>query len=114
MGSLRDYRNLDIDWNLSPEDAVTMYLEWGNNCWHAEHLPVTSKLCVSNYFVVYTWDEKPRAMLIRRNSEEAQELVSIELPDELGKRFLESVGNLKGVFSPNDEVRNWLEKQFDA
>ena len=41
MGSLSQYRNLDIDWTMTPEAAVTMYLEWGNNSWHASHRPVT-------------------------------------------------------------------------
>lgn len=112
MGSLHDYRHLDIDWNMTPEDAVTMYLEWGNNSWRAQHQPVTSKADYSNYFVVYAWEEAPRVMLIRRNSEEAKELVSIELPRELADRFLESVSHLKGVYPPNDEIRGWLEDQL--
>ncbi|WP_147821141.1 DVU0772 family protein [Salidesulfovibrio onnuriiensis] len=112
MGSLRDYKHLDIDWNMTPEDAVTMYLEWGNNSWHAQHRPVTSKADFSNYFVVYAWDENPKVMLIRRNSEEAKELVSLDLPKDMGRRFLNSVSNLKGVYAPNEEVRTWLESQM--
>ena len=30
---LRPFADMPIDWNLSPEDAVTLYLEWGNNNW---------------------------------------------------------------------------------
>ncbi|KAB1443509.1 DVU0772 family protein [Pseudodesulfovibrio senegalensis] len=114
MGSLREYRNLDIDWNMTPEDAVTMYLEWGNNSWHADHRPVTSKADFSNYFVVYAWDDNPKVMLIRRNSEEARELVVLDLPEKIGRRFLESVSHLKGVYAPNQEVREWLETQMDV
>lgn len=112
MGSLRDYKHIDIDWNMTPEDAVTMYLEWGNNSWHAEHQPVRSKADYSTYFVVYAWDDTPRAILVRRNSEEARELAEVELPDELAKRFLDEIGHLKGVYAPNAEIRAWLEAEM--
>lgn len=52
MTNLLDYKTLDIDWDLTPEDAVTMYLEWGNNNWHADRPPVRSKTDESVYFVV--------------------------------------------------------------
>ena len=55
MNRLQDYALYDISWNLSPEHAVTMYLEWGNNDWHSEYPPVRSKEDVSHYFVVDSW-----------------------------------------------------------
>jgi hypothetical protein len=73
---------------------------------------VRSKADYSNYFVVYTWDKNPKAILVSRNSEEARELAELELPEDLGRKFLESVGNLKGVYPPNSEVRQWLEGQL--
>ncbi len=109
---LSSYRNLDIDWAMTPADAVTLYLEWGNNAWNARFQPVRSKDDYSNYFVVYTWDAVPRVILIRRNSEEARELWSRELPEGLRERFLESVGRIKGVFPPSAEVRDWLKMQL--
>lgn len=112
MGSLQSYRDLEIDWNMTPWDAVTLYLEWGNNSWRADHQPVRSKADFSNYFVVYTWDKKPKAILVRRNSEEARELAELELPEDLGRKFLDSVGHLKGVYPPDQEVRSWLESQL--
>ena len=112
MGSLQNYRDLEIDWSMTPWDAVTLYLEWGNNSWHANHQPVRSKADYSNYFVVYTLDKKPRAILVRRNSEEARELAELELPEDLGRKFLDSVGNLKGVYPPDQSVRTWLEAQL--
>lgn len=112
MGSLANYRNLDIDWNMTPEDAVTLYLEWGNNSWRADFQPVRSKDDFSNYFVVYNWDEAPRAILIRRNSEEAQELWTRELPQRLAKHFQDHVGSLKGVYAPSEEVKQWLRSEL--
>jgi len=45
MPQLKDFALYDIDWNLTPEHAVTMYLEWGNNDWHSEYPPVRSLFC---------------------------------------------------------------------
>ena len=99
-----------IDWDMTPEEAVTLYLEWGNNWSHGKM--VKSKNDVSHYFVVNTWDDPPQIYLIRRNSEEAVELAIIEMPEELRTRFLESVGYNKGVYALNDEVKAWLENEL--
>lgn len=113
MGSLRDYKNWDIDWEMTPEDAVTLYLEWGNHPWDSKFAPVTSKHDYTNYFTVYLWDEKPRVLFVRRNSEEARELMSIELPKDIAERFRKSVGGLKGNYPVNAEVREWIETQMN-
>ena len=34
---LAAFADQQIDWNLTPEMAVTLYLEWGNNDWRSEH-----------------------------------------------------------------------------
>ena len=72
MPDLKDFALCNIDWNLTPEHAVTMYLEWGNNDWHAEYPPVRSKEDVSHYFVVDSWQDPPVVRLVRRNSERAE------------------------------------------
>ena len=69
MNRLQDYALYDISWNLSPEHAVTMYLEWGNNDWHSEYPPVRSKEDVSHYFVVDSWGKEPVIRLVRRNAQ---------------------------------------------
>jgi hypothetical protein len=99
-----------IDWDMTPEEAVTLYLEWGNNWTHGKM--VKSKNDVSHYFVVNTWDEPPKIYLIRRNSEEAVELATIDMPEDLRKRFLESVGHNKGVYAINKEIKSWLEQEL--
>ncbi len=112
MTNLSRFGNLDIDWNLSPEHAVTMYLEWGNNDWHAEHPPVRSKDDVSTYFVVDTWGDKPVVRLVRRNSEKAEELAVEPLPDYLAETWLREYGGLKGICEPTDEIKAWLKKEL--
>jgi hypothetical protein len=100
-----------IDWDMTPEEAVRLYLEWGNN-WAGGNYVIRSSNDVSHYFVVDTWEETPVIYLIRRNSEEAKELARIEMPRDLQERFLESVGHNKGVYSIEGEVKKWLEKKL--
>ncbi|MBW2107732.1 MAG: hypothetical protein JRI36_03570 [Deltaproteobacteria bacterium] len=97
-----------IDWDMTPEDAVTLYLEWGNNPANGRRR-IRSKNDVSLYFVVYTWKEPPRIYLIRRNSEQAEELATIYMPEYLRDSFLESVAHHKGVYPVTPEIRQWLE-----
>ena len=66
-----------IDWEMTPEEAVRLYLEWGNN-WARGNYVVRSKDDVSHYFVVNTWKDEPVIYFIRRNSDEAVELAEME------------------------------------
>lgn len=106
--ALSEYANHPIDWNLSPTHAVTMYLEWGNNDWHAEYPPVRSKDDVALYFVVDTWGERPVVRLVRRNSEEAVDLLSLELPEELEKAWRAEYHDLRGLYEPTPKIKDWL------
>jgi hypothetical protein len=113
MDALKPFRHLDIDWNLTPEHAVTMYLEWGNNDWNAEYPPVRSKSDVSRYFVVDAWGEIPHIRLVQRNSENAVDLVSFPLPDELLPAFREEHGMRKGLYAISEAVKEWLKKAME-
>ncbi len=112
MINLKQFSELTIDWNLSPEHAVTMYLEWGNNDWHAEYPPVRSKDDISHYFVVDTWGPKPIIRLVRRNSEAAVDLIAFDMPDELIPGFKVEFGELRGIFEPGSAVKDWLKAQM--
>lgn len=57
-----------IDW-VTPEEAVTLYLDWGNSWTHGKSL-IRSKDDLSYYFVVNTWEDPLKIFSIRRNSEE--------------------------------------------
>ncbi len=102
-----------IDWEMTPEEAVRLYLEWGNN-WAGGNYVIRSKDDVTHYFVVNTWRDKPVIYLIRRNSEEAVELAKFEMPVKLIDRFLESIGHNRGVWAVEGEVREWLQEQVSA
>ena len=113
MTNLRQFSDLIIDWNLTPEHAVTMYLEWGNNDWNAEYPPVRSKADVSTYFVVDTWEASgPVIRLVQRNSEKASDLVSFPMPVELIPDFRQENGTIKGIFTPTPALKDWLKKEL--
>ena len=101
----------NIDWDMTPTDAVTLYLEWGNN-WARSNYVIRSKDDVAHYFAINTWEERPVIYLIRRNSEEAVELAKIYMPRKLEGQFLDSIGHNKGVYAIEGEVKQWLRNQL--
>ncbi len=113
LNEIRNNRNLlnEIDWNMTPEEAVRLYLEWGNN-WARSNYVIRSKDDFSHYFVVNTWKERPVIYLIRRNSDEAVELAKFHMPQEVENDFLKSVGHNKGVFAVEGGVKRWLRKEL--
>ncbi|PXF56468.1 MAG: hypothetical protein C4B58_13370 [Deltaproteobacteria bacterium] len=59
---------------MIPEEAVTLYLEWGNNWSHGRNL-IRSKDDVSHYFVVNTWEDPPK-IFCKRSQGTASALLS--------------------------------------
>ncbi|MGE4520496.1 MAG: DVU0772 family protein [Desulfobacteraceae bacterium] len=110
-------KNLDIineiDWELTHEDAVGLYLEWGGS-WKPGGVPyvVRGKHDSSYYFVVNTWDDPPKIYLIKRTIEDAKELIEIPLEGEDKERFLKEVGYNKGVYSLDKELKKWLKNEL--
>lgn len=102
-----------IDWDMTHEEAVRLYLEWGNN-WTRGNYVIRSKDDVATYFVINTWEKEPVIYLIRRNSEEARELAKIRMPSPIKKRLLESIGFNRGVYSLTREVRVWLRDALNV
>jgi hypothetical protein len=100
-----------IDWDMTPEEAVRLYLEWGNN-WARGNYVIRSKTDETLYFVVSTWKEPPMVYLIRRNSEEALEVAAIRMPKAIEKKYLHEIGNLKGVYAVEGTVKEWLQKEL--
>ena len=102
----------EIDWQMTPEEAVRLYLEWGNN-WASGNYVIRSRSDVSHYFVVNTWQQEPVIYFIRRNSDEAVELAKIDMPPDLKNRYLRENGTHKGVYALDGEVEKWLKKELD-
>ena len=101
----------EIDWDMTPEEAVRLYLEWGNN-WAGGNYVIRSKDDETVYFVVSTWKEPPMVYLIRRNSEEAREIAAIKMPKPIEHQFMKENGNLKGVYAVEGVVKEWLKKEL--
>jgi hypothetical protein len=45
----------EINWDMTPEEAVRLYLEWGNNWARGDGYVVRSKADYTTYFVVNCW-----------------------------------------------------------
>lgn len=113
MGQLRQFKDLEIDWEMSPEDAVALYLEWGNTGYGGSYENrVKSKNDYSNYFVIYNWDEHLKACLVRRNSDGAEDLACLRIPEEVSSSFRKEYGKLKGVYKVDEQIRSWLEREL--
>ncbi len=102
-----------IDWDMTPEEAIRLYLEWGNN-WSRGYHMVRSKNDVSHYFVLNTWEKDPIIYLVQRTSGGAVELARIEIPEELKERVKKQIHSHKGVYAVDDEVRDWLAGELGA
>jgi hypothetical protein len=100
-----------IDWDMTPDEAVRLYLEWGNN-WTRGNYVIRSKSDITHYFVINTWKETPVIYLIRRNSDGAEELAKFRIPEKLEGDFLRSVGHQKGVYAVDGDVKQWLEEEL--
>ena len=110
LEELRDQHEIidAIDWNMTPEEAVRLYLEWGNNWARGDGYVIASKSDYTTYFVVNCWRKPYYIYLIRRNSDEAVELAQFELP----KQFERDVCELKGVYALDDDIKAWLKKEL--
>ncbi len=107
---LQKFASLPIEWDLDPADAVTLYLEWGNNDWNADHPPVRTKNDFAYYFVLDSWTVTPTLRLVMRNSEATEDLWVMPVPPELKEDFNNEFAGLKGVFKPSEAMMSWLRK----
>jgi len=111
LGQLKKNRQLvnNIDWNMTPEKAVEMYLEWGTG-WTRGNDFVSSATDKSIYFVLYDWEKEPCVTLIRRTVEGAEELARIPIPRSLFEASWKEDGYRPGgtVHPPNSELKQWL------
>ena len=98
----------EINWEMGPEEAVRLYLEWGNNWARGDGYVIRSKDDYTTYFVVNCWKKPYQVYLIRRNSDEAIELAKFGLPEQ----FEKDVCELKGVYALDDSIKKWLKKEL--
>lgn len=99
-----------IDWAMTPEKAVEMYLEWGTG-WIRGNDFVSSADDESFYFVIFDWEtEPPVVTLLHRTLEGADELAKIEVPKELFDASCKEGGMRPGgtVHTLNRKLKEWV------
>ena len=103
----------EVNWDMIHEDAVTMFLEWGNNNYHsAMRAPVTTSGSYAIYFAVDTWEEY-KVVLMRMDNYGSTILCTKKLPPALAQELREEIGGIKGILELTPAVRAWLEKELD-
>ncbi len=101
-----------VDWEMTPEEAIALHLEWG---------PLRSQAYYNSrdqdnetvYFVINTWKRPPILTLVRRKGFDSEDLGNFRLPKNLEKEFMKGIGQYKGVYAVEGEVRDWLRKELD-
>jgi len=103
----------EVNWDMVHVDAVTMYLEWGNNDFKdAIRRPVRSGE-YSVYFVIDTW-EAPKVVMQKMDNYGATVLCEKNLPADMAERYMKEIGGIRGIHELSDEVKEWLIKELDA
>jgi hypothetical protein len=96
VAELSRFKDLAIDWNMGPADAVACYLEYGD--------PEKE----TYYFSIDTWQEPYKVRLQKMTKDGAENLYEIELP----RKFWTCCDHAKGVYPLPPEVKEWLETLF--
>ncbi len=114
VNELQKDRNLvnNIDWAMTPEKAVEMYLEWGSG-WTRGNDFVASAHDESFYFVLFDWEtEPPVVTLVHRTLGGAEELAKVEVPQELFDASCAEAGNKPGgaVHPLNRKLKEWVNE----
>ena len=118
LTELRKNRTLvnSIDWAMTPEKAIEMYLEWGTG-WIRGNDFVSSSDDESYYFVIYDWEtEPPLVTLLHRTLDGAEELAKIEVPKELFDAACKEDGKRPGgtVHRLNRSLQEWLNARIEG
>ena len=111
ISQLKDCAMLDIDWNMTPEHAVAMYLEWGNNACE-EYPAVRTESDVSRYFVVDSWGDAPIIRLVERSMAKAEDLLTLPMPESLLDDYRKAHGTWRGISAPTEALKAWLRQEL--
>lgn len=102
-----------VDWNMTPEEAVALHLEWGP----LRDLSYYNSRDSNNetvYFVMSTWKNPPVITLVRRRGFDSEELATFRLPHGLEEKVMRFEGKNKGLYAVDGEIRDWLKKELAA
>ena len=104
----------EVNWDMIHEDAVTLYLEWGNNNYRDDmRSPVTRSGEYSVYFAIDTWDA-PKAVLMKMDNYGSQVLCSKQVPENLARELREDIKGIKGILELTPPIKEWLQAEVNA
>lgn len=102
-----------VEWDLNPAVAVGRHLEWGAG-WAEDEYRARGSVDESVYFAITTWENPPVIVLVKRTGFDMEELARIRMPTELEKNFLDSIGNHKGIYELDAEIKQWLKNTLNT
>ena len=105
----------EIDWEMTPEKAIGMYLEWGSGwSWGNDFVSHPGQEAI--YFVLYDFEDSPQVTLLRRNMKGAEEIAKIEVPQDLFMQAWKEDGDRPGVgvHAINRSLQEWLGNALNA
>lgn len=104
-----------IDWEMTPEKAVETYLEWGTG-WARKDDFVRYADQESVYFVIYDWEKPLRVTLVRRDTQDLEEIAKVDAPLKLIRGSISDAGRKPGVgvYSINEDLRGWLKNALSC
>ncbi|MEA2083078.1 MAG: hypothetical protein U9O82_02330 [Thermodesulfobacteriota bacterium] len=106
-----------IDWHMTPEKAVKMFLEWGTGWYEYKNYNwINSHNDESIYFVLFDWEETHQATLIDRTMKGAEEIARVPVPEDLFFEACKEDGYLPGVgvHPLNRSLKEWIRKEIDG
>ena len=104
MEELKKFKNLPIEWDVEPADAVAMHLEWGNTGYSGKHHDSDSE---TYFFCIDSWQEPYILRLQKMTKDGSESLYEMELPREFW-----DCCRARGVHGLPPEVKEWLQKWF--
>jgi hypothetical protein len=105
MGALAKFKDLAINWDMGPADAVAVHLEWGNTGYSGRYGNPEPE---SFYFSIDTWQEPYLVRLQKMTKDGPETLQELDLPRE----YWSCCDYTKGVHSLPPEVKEWLKTLF--
>jgi len=102
MEELLKFKDLPIEWDIEPADAVALHLEWGNTGYSGKHQDSDSE---TYYFSIDSWEEPYILRLQKMTKDGSETLHEMELP----AHFRECC-RARGVHGLPQEVKEWLQK----
>ena len=117
INELKMNRNIvnQIDWSMTPEKAVDMYLEWGAG-WTRGNDFVRGSDDESIYFVIYEWERPYQVTLLKRSSKDVEEIAKINIPEEMAEKAFDEFGKKPGVgvYALTDDLKVILSRLLDG